>query len=56
MATIRRADDRASKRHDSFCALAIENHIIAWPEKAFESVTKSDHLPAEFFRCKHNSA
>ena len=56
MAAISGADDGASKRHDSFGAVAIKNHMIAWPKKSFESVTKTDHLPTEFLRREHNAA
>ena len=56
MTAIGRADDRAAKRHDSVNALAIENNMIARWKKSFESVTKTNHFPAEFLRREHNAA
>src|SRR2546426_1790304 len=53
---IRRADDRASQRHDFVGALSIENDMIARWKETFESVAKTGHLPAEFFCCEHDSA
>jgi hypothetical protein len=49
MAAIRCADNRAPESHDSTNTFAIENNVIAWRKEAFESVTKTDHFPAEFF-------
>ena len=56
MTAIRRADDRAAQCHDSINAFAIENDVIARRKKPFESVAKTDHFPAEFFRGEHDSA
>ena len=55
MAAICCTDDRTPLGHDSVRSFAIKNDVIFCPKQPFETITKTDHLPAEFFRCEHNS-
>src|SRR4029453_1460892 len=56
MAAIRRADDRAAQSHDSANTLPIENDMVAGRKESFESVTKTNHFPAEFLRRQYHAA
>ena len=56
MAAIGCADNRAAQRHDSVHCLPIENDVIAGRKKAFKSIAKTNHFPAELVRCEHYAA
>src|SRR5581483_8636327 len=56
MAAIGRAENRASQRHNAVGALTIQDHVVARWKESFESISETDHFPAELFRGQHHAA